>query len=437
MVPAFLLADCIAAQLRGSLAESRGSATAVAAISAIWLIAGITLFRSSRRHPALARKLAAPLLVIYTSYAAIALAEIALTIIGVSPPIPGVQQPFTRTVTTMDPNVAPGVSGVKRFTINRLGLRGPMPPRDRHTYRIVAIGGSITLCSQLDDSETWPYATMQMLNASATRAPVWVGNAATAGANLLNSVVVTQWLPGILPADMWIFFAGANDLGATLALEGNPSEAFLEAESGYKGELPPGVHWRTREVYPLYRRLKLLLVLHQAADNLKQRLRPPRKLPLLDLVALRKRRAAVPVVPLPDLSIALQEYRSRIGLLIDRCRDVRVRCLFITEPTLWQDRPSPEVASLFWLGYFGRYEHPKGYVSSGDLSHAMDLYNGALLEMCREQNLECFDLASKYPKDVKFFMDDVHFNEAGSRLMAEMLKNYLLFATPGHSPASN
>jgi hypothetical protein len=87
------------------------------------------------------------------------------------------------------------------------------------------------------------------------------------------------------------------------------------------------------------------------------------------------------VIPLPDLSIALEEYRMRIGLLAERCRELKMRRLFITEPTLWQEWPSREVASLFWLGYFGRYDHPKGYVAAPAIWLARLICIGALLQV--------------------------------------------------------
>lgn len=428
-VPAFLIVDCAGAELRGPFPAGRGVAL-VAGLSVLWLAGGIALLLAGRRRPALARRLYGPLLTIWVVYAMAALGEGALDFLGIVSPVPGLQTPFKSVVNHMNPALNPGVSGPKRFTINALGLRGPMPPRGRGIYRAVAIGGSITLCPQLDDAEAWPYAAMQSLNASQNRARIWIGNASTAGATTLNAVVVTQWLPGIVPADMWIFFPGGNDLQAALALDGKSSEDFLEKESGYEGELPPGVHWRTKRVYPVYRRLELLMMIHRAVDTVKLRWNPPAKPPLLDLMALRKRRAEGTTVPLPDLSVPLAEYSHRLELLAGRCRDVRVRCLFLTEPTLWQEHLPTQIESRFWLGYFGPFQHPKGYISSGDMGRAMDRYNAALLDACRRERLESFDLAARFPKDPALFTDEVHFSEAGAGLMTRLLRDYLLSTPP-------
>jgi hypothetical protein len=60
----------------------------------------------------------------------------------------------------------------------------------------------------------------------------------------------------------------------------------------------------------------------------------------------------------------------------------------------------------------------------------MDLYNGALLNLCRQYKLECYDLASFVPKDTSVFYDDAHFNESGARIIAQLISNYLLSTPP-------
>jgi len=178
-VPAFLLLDTVTAQLRGQIAlEPVSPQAAVAAISALWLIAGLGFFFLSRDRRAFVAKVATPLLSVYTVCLALALVETLIRLMGFTPPIPGMQLKVIKAVTRADPAVTPGVSGTKVFTINRLGLRGPLPPEYGPAYRIVTIGGSTTICSFLDDSEEWPHRLMDQMNASQRTRPVWVGNAA-------------------------------------------------------------------------------------------------------------------------------------------------------------------------------------------------------------------------------------------------------------------
>jgi len=399
-------------------------------VSAAWLVAGSGLFFLSRNRSVFIQKASLPLLTIYTVYLTIACAEVFLRLKGFTPPIPWMMRPMTKAVTRMDLAVTPGVSGTKVFTINRLGLRGPMPPRPREAYRIVAIGGSTTICVNLDDSEEWPHKLMEYMNASRNRKPVWVGNAGATGANTVNHAVVMQWLPGALQADMVVFLFGVNDMDTSLAFGGAPTQAFLEKGAAFQ-DLPPGTRWRSP--YPFYRRLRLIPLVRESIRNLGQRFRGAAAMPLLNLDLFRKRRAASQVVPLPDLSTGIKEYRDRITRLASQCRNLELRCLFLTQPTMWRNDLRPDEERLLWRGYTGHWEKPKGYFSAGDMAKAMELYNHALLDLCGQSKLECYDLASHIPKDTSAFFDEMHFNEAGARLVAQNLKEYLLSRPPFHA----
>jgi lysophospholipase L1-like esterase len=441
-VPALLLADIVTAWLRGEIViRPTGSIAAVAAILVLWLLAGIGWFLSRRNRQDILRRADTTLITVYSIFFAAILLEIFLRVTGFTAPIPHARLPLTRVVTTMDPKLTPGISGTKVFSTNALGLRGPMPPRFGSAYRIVAIGGSTTICTNLDDSEDWPHLIMEDMNAAQKSRRVWVGNAGISGTNTVNHLVLMQWLPGVLHVDMMVFLVGVNDLTASLAFEGAPTQAFLEQLTGYQRDLPPGVHWRSEKVYPYYRRLKLVLLFHQAGQKLRQRLHragdPPASrfdvaIGAVDLVD-RKKRAAAKVVPLPDLSTGLKEYRSRIIDMANQCRGLQVRCLFLTQPTMWRGDLSPQEQSLLWLGYAGPFRTPRGYVAAGELEHAMDLYNRTLLDVCGQYGLECLDIAAQIPKNTSAFFDDMHFNEAGSRLVAQLVSKHIV-STPPFGP---
>lgn len=429
-VPALLLADVLTARVRGEVVLRLASPMgAVTCVSALWLGAGICLFFAIRNRAAMIQRTYAPLVGFYTACLALALMEAGARIVGVTPSIPDVQRPGTRAVIRFSPEDGPGMGGYKIFTINRLGLRGPMPPLDRKVYRIVAIGGSTTICSELDDSEEWPHVLMQNLNALDGPAKAWVGNAGKDSRNAVHHLVLMQWLPGLLDFDMAVFLVGVNDLTATLAFRGQPTQAALEKEAGFE-PLRPGTRFRSQRIYPYYRRLRLLLAIQEAAQNLEARFGPPRNLSFLDLKELRQRRLAAPVLPLPDLSTGLKEYRARLIALAAQCRLLGKRCLFLTQPTMWRDNMSSAENRLFWMGYLGRWASPDGYLSPGSMAKAMDLYNQVLLGVCNQYQLECLDLASKIPKNTSAFHDEMHFNPSGAKLVAATLTQYLAQRPP-------
>ena len=101
------------------------------------------------------------------------------------------------------------------------------------------------------------------------------------------------------------------------------------------------------------------------------------------------------------------------------------RCLFLTQPTMWRSDLNDEEKRLLWFGWIGREYDPIGYLTASDAASAMDTYNQELLSVCREDALECLDLAVAIPKDVNSFYDDAHFNESGARAVAEFVTEYL------------
>ena len=72
----------------------------------------------------------------------------------------------------------------------------------------------------------------------------------------------------------------------------------------------------------------------------------------------------------------------------------------------------------------------RGYVSAPELARAMAAYNQVLLAVCREDQLECYDMAAAIPKDTSAFSDESHYNDNGTRLVADYLAERLLASPP-------
>lgn len=431
LVPTFLLLDVLIAWWRGEIAPKRwGIDTIVAEFSALWLVTGVGALILSRERQRFLRRAYRPLMSVYATYVSlILLATLLQTTVRFTPPLPGQLPPGRTRIGPIDASVLPGVEGTKTFSINKLGLRGPVPPDEKPAYKIMAIGGSTTICTFLDDSEEWTHVLMEQLNASQKTYPVWVGNAGMSGRTSVHHLVLMQWLPGVVDMDMVIFLVGVNDLYLDLLFKGAPTQEAAERSAGYLGDLPPGT--RARFLYPYYRRLELFQLIGQSGLAVKQRFgQEERPLDLVELPVERERRAAGPIVPLPDLHAGLKEYRQRLLALAKRCRTLELRCLFLTQPSMWRSDLSPAEQRVLWAGRVGRWPNYMGYVAAGDLAQGMAAFNHTLLDVCEQNALECYDLASHIPKDTSAFYDDVHFNEAGARLVAQNLKEYLLARGP-------
>lgn len=430
-VPLYLLLDELVSYLLGDFEIHLFSIDSiVCAVAVVWLAIALGLLFLSHDRAALLEMVIGPLIGIYTVYVCLFLLEIFARTALVAATMPTLRWPGTKLVYSIDPSQYPGVNGTKTFTVNEIGLRGPSLPQQRKTYKIVAIGGSTTECMALDDSEEWPHLLMEKMNAKQNGYPVWVANAGVDGHNTVDHLVLLQTLPFLKDMNLLIFSIGINDMHASLAFEGAPTQCHLEQSVRPLREyVLAGAYYR----YPLYKRLQLVRIAKKAAASLNQKLKPEGeriKQAWFDLSSLRSRRASAQIVPVPDLHVGLEEYRDRVLKLADACRALDIRCLFVTQPSLWRSDLTPAEQRLLWLGPVRGWERPKGYASAADLGRALDAYNRVLLTTCRQSRLECYDLASVVPKDTSAFYDDCHFNEGGARIVANRLTDYLLSRPP-------
>jgi lysophospholipase L1-like esterase len=249
-----------------------------------------------------------------------------------------------------------------------------------------------------------------------------VGNAGFSGHSAPYTRLLLETLPVYREADMIVLLVGINDLQASLALEGAPSDAALERSAqafldGNSASMRVPFHERSW----IIRRARTVIVPDAPGGDLSWEGWYSRK---------RDQRAAARTVPLPDLGTGLSEYRGRIRRLGDACATLQVRCLFLTQPTIWRKDLTKAETDLTWFGWVGPQDDPKGYVSIEQLADAMSRYNGALLETCAQERLECMDLAAVVPKDTSALFDDCHFNENGARLVAARVAEYLRATAP-------
>jgi lysophospholipase L1-like esterase len=337
----------------------------------------------------------------------------------------------TKQVYDLTPWYMPGTSPHITLTTNSMGLRGPLPPQRENVYKIIAIGGSTTQCAALDDSQVWTQILMDEMNDAQSRYAVWVGNAGVSGATTVDHLSCLRERQVLRQADMLIFLIGINDLQAALNFDGVSTQAALEERANsFLQHVPSGVT-TSRGI------LRRSWLLAMARTGVGELLNPPAQTQAMNIkghlqsVSMQSRQRALgPTVPLPDLSIGLAEYANRIQQLENECRQRNLRCIFLTQPTIWRSGLSLSEQRLLWFGGVGHAGEIFGYVSIEDLQHAMDAYNGALMKVCDHDHLECFDLAAGIPKGTSAFYDDVHLNIGGARMVGDLLAKRLLAAAP-------
>jgi hypothetical protein len=324
------------------------------------------------------------------------------------------------------------VKGMSKFSVNKIGLRGPDEPKNPDVYKIITLGSSTTEDEAQDDTREWSHVLMDELNDRQSNVHVWIANAGVSGYTTVENLEEMKDLPIFSRVNAVIMVLGETDMGATLSAGGAATQGALDRKAVLlrRSMLAHGTPVFN---HPYYKRLRLYIAAKQVVSMLlhafgKESITTER----VPLAAWRKERAEAPIRPIPNLSTGLTEYRLRIGRLASECGELHVRCIFVTQPTLWSANLSVQYQALLWGGRLDDWQSAGSapYASIGDLAKAMDDWNQALLNVCAEQHLECFDLASRVPKTSSAFYDDSHSTDEGAQLYADNLARYLLSKPP-------
>lgn len=342
--------------------------------------------------------------------------------------------PNIKAVFKPSPDIMPGVSGNAELKTSSLGIRGDeLTPQ--HTHRILAIGGSTTICGYLDQSETWTSLLQETLNRNAQKQCVWVGNGGMSGLNTNHHVMAVQYLPlRELKIDTVIILTGVNDLSRRLSNDKSYDPDYMSRPEA-KSELLLQTFTGTYDSYiedPFYKRTATWQMLRRA-KRLMSRAHVEDECGKIYIAWREHRRQAAEIRDeLPDLSSALKEYTRNLNKIIEIAQGKSIRLIFMTQPTMWKPSLPKELDALLWLGGVGDFQNDSGkpYYSAAALEKGMKAYNDTLLRVCWEKRIECIDLASMLEADTTVFYDDVHFNESGARKVAEALSRYMIERSP-------
>jgi len=333
-------------------------------------------------------------------------------------------------------NVMPGISGESVFITNSLGLRGD-ELNAAHTYRILTIGGSTTICDFLDQSETWPFLLEKTLNENTLNNNVWVGNAGKGGMTTRSHIVAMKYLPlKEMKIDAVILLIGINDLNKRLSRDNRYDPNWLSKPTAEKILLNNTFSNPIHPDMPFFKKTALWQLLIRGKKTLFENADKGNALDKAGEIYItwREHRQKATEIrnELPDLSSALGEYAANINKIIDIAEEKSVRLIFMTQPTLWNPELPKHLADLLWLGGIGDFQKESGkpYYSVEALQKGMEAYNNVLLQICHQRALECINLSSILEKDTSVFYDDVHFNESGARKVSNVVAKYMMNHDP-------
>jgi lysophospholipase L1-like esterase len=357
-------------------------------------------------------------------FISLAITESALRIFDKSSKKYYVWPPFFKKIFKIRPEIFPGVYNDSIFLTNSEGMRGDDIPQ-QNVDKILAVGGSTTECLYLDQKEAWPSLLQGLLNGNSQIHIYWVGNvgrsARTSRENYLQIKYLLEQYPDIKTV---LLLVGVNDFLQR-----------LKQDTTYKTKdimkLDDNDLHNSFEIVPKLssnRDLKLHRILRNIYDSYKYKELTQDTSGEIYIKWRRNRQLASTIINhLPDLSYSLTEYKNNLNHIINITEKYGVRLIFITQPSMWSNNLNQNEKYLLWMGGIGNFKElsDSKYYSADALAKGMNMYNKALIDVCKSRNLEYIELDRMIPKNVSAFYDDVHFNENGAKLAANAIFVYL------------
>lgn len=335
------------------------------------------------------------------------------------PSVPYIRTPGWRILVRHN-DLLPHVSGDNHFIeINRLGLRGVLPPAQAKPL-IAVLGGSTAEDWVLPEQKTWAKQLQQTVRSCAPDA--FAANLGKGGVNARHHLLQLPETAGYMPDfDVYVVLMGLNDFLFDLRIH-------------HPFELPP--NWWRRQAFmsdrydegysAVYALAKRLFKLYRAGSANASG-------PISDFglymeglwKAYRNVKQDQWVNELPDLTAHLVTYRETIRKLKAFADARKKPIVFVTQPYVWSDSMSPETRAQIYAGFIGSdISSPKTkWYTSAALEKGVSSYNDALREMCKTENLVCVDVARLLPREAKYYYDDFHFSEGGSTELGRMIGN--------------
>ncbi len=327
-----------------------------------------------------------------------------------------------------------GIQFPSQLTTSSQGMRGDSLDGS-HAYRILAVGGSTTICVYLDDERAWPQQVQHRLNEVLGAGTVWVGNAGRPGHMTTEHVLqVEALLSQHSEIDAVMLLIGINDLIRHLPNAGNPDwrepaadpqRALRLAFSFYPG-WDDDTPWYKRNIVA---RVWQMTHWHPWGKGDPKQLRPEdAKGEFIAMMRDFRQHASHFLPHLPDLQSGRAAYASRVHEIIDIAQRFDVDVLLMTQPVLWHPGLNSAERSLLWGGGppLGRFRNGAPYYSAEALAEGMQLYNETLLSVCEARQIRCLDLDSAIPRTTEVFYDDAHFTDYGSELVSNAVAAHLL-----------
>ena len=288
----------------------------------------------------------------------------------------------------------PGAA-TRTISINSLGFRGPplTQKKPAGTLRIAYIGASTTFCAEVSGNEmTWPHLVTEAVRTEYPGLGVDYVNAAVPGYTVKTSLLNFRRRVAPLQPDVTIIYHATNDLSwetRTLAVDQQVYERHGESGNSWLAE---------------HSQLWYLVEKNLRINKVKD-----------DVLKAGGRLEFSP-------SELGESFRRYLTQLVAEARQVSDIVALVTFS--YQIRPGQTPEQQLTAAGSALYYMP--FMDPPALLEAFQRYNQVIAEVADEAGAVLIEGESLIPGNSEYFNDTVHFNDAGSRLMADRVSAALL-----------
>ena len=262
---------------------------------------------------------------------------------------------------------------------------------------------------------------------------VWVGNAGHGGFNSRHNVLEMKYMLDQYDPDAVVVLIGGNDMGLLLGEGAEYDPGFIYNSEKMRNlavtdfpEKPIEILKSTTPPRRAAMRWVHNFYVSMFAKETLRRYRAPRAGLIHDVAMYKQQRelrrnAWLVVNEMPrEISRGLEGYANNLHEMIRLAKQRHVRLIFMTQPELLQPNMSQEMIDHIWSGWIGD-PSLNIYWSPEVAAKVLDAHNELLLKICRDEGIECIDLASKVPKSLDVFFDQCHFTDHGCNVVADLV----------------
>lgn len=298
--------------------------------------------------------------------------------------------------------------------VNRHGFRGEEIDRDKPegTFRIFLLGGSTVLSGRVDYEKSHARLLEVALRGSPGEAQIQVLNAGTQWHTTQHSLIKYLFKIRDFEPDLVIVWHGINDLYRSFSPPRFARGEYRADYSHFNGPIARLLFEYSERPTPVSSVLKESLLLESVF---------PHSTFYSDFYEPENDIEYIAVNEFPSLTAFARNMRE----LARVTRNDGVPLVLATQPSLYredlseEDRATLIFAKTFCVNDAGQAPDLES------MTAGLTLFNDTVREIAVEDGIPLLDLESMVPKTSEYFVDDVHYTEAGNALVAQLVADFL------------